>query len=107
MSDVDFDVRDAEVEPSAASVFVLALFGNVDVYVPDAIETDVGGLVLGGHRREWGTERPLRPGAPLVRVRVLTLFGTVDVWRVPPGVTGDYGSVMRSLRPGQPSLPPG
>jgi class 3 adenylate cyclase len=105
LSDVDFDLREAEVEPRAVTIFVLALFGNVDVYVPDVVETDVGGLVLGGHRREWGADRPPKRDVPLVRVRVLTLFGTVDVWRIPPGATGDYGTLIRSLRRGQRELP--
>jgi hypothetical protein len=95
--DVDLDLREAEVQRSVVTVSVLALFGNVDVYVPDAAEVDAGGVVIFGHRREWGRDEP-RPGAPLVRVRVLALFGTVDVWRVPPGTTGHYREIIRALR---------
>jgi predicted membrane protein len=34
-----------------ATVNVLAAFGNVDIYVPEGINVDVGGLTVFGHRR--------------------------------------------------------
>ena len=36
------------------AVTVLAAFGNVDVYVPEGVNVDVGGLTVFGHRRDWG-----------------------------------------------------
>ena len=45
----------------------------------------------------------LRADAPTIRVRVLG-FGTVDVWRVPPGLGGDFGEVIRELRAQQKRL---
>lgn len=51
----------------------------MDVYVPDGITVEVGGLSLFGHRRERGRETDLADG-PLIRLRVLSIFGTVDVW---------------------------
>jgi Domain of unknown function (DUF1707)/Cell wall-active antibiotics response 4TMS YvqF len=101
--DIDLDLRQAEVEDPVVSVRVLALFGNVDVYVPEGIEVDVGGVVVLGHRREWGRDEP-RPGAPLLRVGVIALCGTADVWRVPPGTTGGYGEVIKALRQHQREL---
>jgi hypothetical protein len=58
---------------------------NLDVYVPEGLETDSTGLVIFGHRREWGRDVPAPPAAPLVRVRIFSLFGAADLWRVPPG----------------------
>jgi class 3 adenylate cyclase len=107
LGDVDLDLRDADVGRDVVTVVVVALFGNVDVYVPEGVEVDTGGLVLGGHRREWGREpEPGREG-PLIRVSVLTLLGTVDVWRVPPGTTGGYREIIRSIRDARQELPAG
>jgi DUF1707 SHOCT-like domain len=103
-ADVDFDLREAEIGSADTAVGVIAAFGNVDVYVPEGIEVDVAGLTVFGHRREWGTDAA-RPDAPLLRVRVYGLFGTVDVWRVPTGVRGDYGEITTELKRRQRELP--
>jgi len=95
--DVDLDLRHAEVEDPVVSVNALALFGNVDIYVPEGTEVDVGGVVIFGHRREWGRDEP-RPGAPLLRVTLTSFFGTADVWRVPPGASGDYRELINGIR---------
>ena len=42
--DLDFDLRDATMDKGRAAVTVLAAFGNVDVYVPEGVNVDVGGL---------------------------------------------------------------
>jgi Domain of unknown function (DUF1707)/Cell wall-active antibiotics response 4TMS YvqF len=101
--DTDLDLRQVEVEYPVVHVRALAVFGNVDIYVPEGVEVDVGGVVIFGHRREWGRDEP-RPGAPLLRVTVITLFGTADVWRVPPGMTGGYRDVIKALRQQQREL---
>ncbi len=103
-ADVDLDLRDAEITSDRTSVTVLAFFGNVDVYVPEGIWVDVSGLSVVGHRREWG-RHAAQPDAPVVRVRVAGLFGTVDVWRVPTELKGNYGEVIRALRASQRELP--
>jgi hypothetical protein len=103
LSDVDFDLREAQVELPEVTVSVLALFGNVDVYVPEGVEADVGGFILGGHSRDWGRESAAH-GAPVVRVRALALFGTVDVWRVPSGAKGTYRELIRAVQAGQREL---
>jgi hypothetical protein len=96
-SDLDLDLREAELDSPATSVTVLVLFGNADLYVPEAVDVSVTGIGLFGHQREWGRDTA-RPGVPLLRVRVLSLFGTVDVWRVPSDATGDYGEIMDRVR---------
>ncbi len=103
-SDVDLDLREAQLDTPEASVNVLIAFGNVDVYVPEGINVSVGGLALFGHRRDWGRELD-RPDAPVVHVRALSLFGTVDVWRVPADFKGGYGEIFRQLQDRQRQLP--
>ena len=52
--DLDFDLRDATMDKERASVTVVAVFGNVDIYVPEGVNVDVGGLTVFGHSRDWG-----------------------------------------------------
>jgi len=103
-SDVDLDLRGAEIAGLATDLSLLLAFGNVDVYVPEHIGIDVTGITVFGHRRQWGREGA-GPEAPVLRVRVLALFGTVDVWHVPGDLPGDYGEIIRSVRAGQRELP--
>lgn len=103
-SDVDFDLREAEVAGLATTVFLLVNFANVDVYVPQRIGIDVTGVTMFGHRRQWGREAA-DEDAPVLRVRVLALFGTVDVWHVPSDLRGDYGEITRALQARQRELP--
>ena len=95
-ADVDFDLREAQIEGSQVTVSVLVALGNVDVYVPEGIDVAVGGLILFGRHRHWGLDTS-RPDAPTVRVRIFGCFGTVDVWRVPSDLHGDYGEIQRQL----------
>jgi hypothetical protein len=103
-SDVDFDLREAEIERAETDVHVIAVFGNVDVYVPEGIAVDLVGLSVFGHRREWGRD-PAHADAPVLRVRVLALFGTVDVWRVPIDLRGGYGDLTKAIQRRQRELP--
>jgi hypothetical protein len=102
-SDVDLDLRDAEITSGRTSITALVLFGNADVYVPEGIAVDVSGLTVFGHRREWGRDA-IQPDAPVLRVRVAALFGTVDVWRVPSELKGRYQEIIRALRAAQREL---
>ena len=105
-ADLDLDLREAQIETPMTTVRVFALFGNVDVYVPEGVDTDVGGVTVVGHRVEWGRDAA-ESEAPLVRVRVFGLFGTVDVWRVPPKTPGDYRTIIKQVRAETKQLPPG
>ncbi len=100
--DADIDLRQAELGGPAASLTALVLFGNIDLYVPEGVEVDLGGLAVFGHRREWGRDVPPLPGTPLLRVHIFSLFGTADVWRVPVSWAGRaFREVIRSLRRGE------
>ena len=105
IGDADLDLRQAELPGSVASIMAFVLFGNVDLYVPEGVDVDLGGLSVFGHRREWGRDVP---GAPLLRVRVFSLFGTSDLWRVPADWVGKpFREVIKALRRGDDrALPP-
>jgi hypothetical protein len=100
LSDIDLDLREASIEAPRTSVIVVALAGNVDVYVPEGIDVDVGGVAVIGHRRDWGRD-VATPDAPTLRVRAVGLLGTIDVWRVPPELAGDYGRIVDGVRAAQ------
>ena len=102
--DVDLDLRQAEIQGRRTALTVFVGFGNVDVYVPENVNVTVTGLAVAGHRREWG-EDVARPHSPELSVRVVSLFGTVDVWRVPAEMSGDYGAITRQLQGRQQQLP--
>jgi Domain of unknown function (DUF1707)/Cell wall-active antibiotics response 4TMS YvqF len=104
--DIDLDLREAEADGPQATILVLTHFGNVDVFVPEAVEVDTTGIAIFGHSRDWGSELPPTPGTPLLRVWSLGLFGTTDVWRVPRGATGSYRELVRSVRSGRRELNP-
>ena len=85
-------------EPQAA-VTVLAAFGNADIYVPEGVNVDVGGLTVFGHRRDWGRDAG-QPDAPSIHVRVIGFAGTVDVWRVPRDLhDSSYRDILRTMHP--------
>jgi hypothetical protein len=95
--DLDFDLRDATMDEGQAAVTVIAAFGNVDVYVPEGVNVDVGGLTVFGHRRDWGRDAG-QSDAPSLQVRILGFAGTIDVWRVPRDLRGSsYREILRTL----------
>jgi Domain of unknown function (DUF1707)/Cell wall-active antibiotics response 4TMS YvqF len=103
--DLDFDLRDATMDQERASVTVLAAFGNVDIYVPEGVNVDVGGLTVFGHSRDWGRDAG-QPDAPSIHVRVVGFAGTIDVWRVPRALRGSsYRQILRTLNDRRRPLP--
>jgi hypothetical protein len=101
--DLDFDFRDAAMDERQATVTVFALFGNVDVYVPEGVNVDVDGLTVYGHRRDWGRDSG-QPDAPAIHVQVFGFAGTVDVWRVPRELRDStYREIIRTMHPRPPA----
>src|SRR6476661_7239245 len=72
----EIDLREAEIE------------GGATLYIPDTVELDVGGFSLLGGNTEIGSERPPRPGAPVIRLRAWNLLGGPTIYRVPPQAQG-------------------
>jgi hypothetical protein len=100
--DADIDLRKAELDGPVVSLTAFVLFGNVDVYVPEGVDVDLSGIAVFGHRREFGSELPVPSGAPLLRVRIVSLFGTGDVWRVPHAwAARSFRQVIKGLRKGE------
>jgi len=92
--DADLDLRSAQLDGPEVTVVALGLFGNVDVYVPEGVQVDVSAAIVFGHARDRGHDPPPRPGSARVHVRLIGLFGTLDVWRLPQGATGSYNDLI-------------
>jgi Domain of unknown function (DUF1707)/Cell wall-active antibiotics response 4TMS YvqF len=76
---VTLDLRGALVEGDTISINSVTVFGSLDVIVPEGVEVDLNGLAIFGSKQTQGRPVRLMPGAPLVRVHALVVFGTANV----------------------------
>jgi len=73
------DLREAHIDREA-TVDALALFGGVDVLVPQGWRVSVAGTpILGGFEDKTETPTELPSDAPVLNVRATAIFGGVDV----------------------------
>ena len=73
---------------AVGSINAIAVMGGATLYIPDSVELDVGGFSLMGGNTEIGSERPPRPGAPVIKLRTWNLMGGATIYRVPPQARG-------------------
>jgi hypothetical protein len=103
LGDVDLDLRDVIMDQWQTTLLVVPALGNVDVYVPEGVNTILSGVTIFGHSRDWGQDID-RTDAPVIRIRVLGV-GTIDVWRVPHDMhDASYDEIIRRLE-GRKELP--
>jgi Domain of unknown function (DUF1707)/Cell wall-active antibiotics response 4TMS YvqF len=95
MGGCDLDLRQAEIEDDEVAITVFSIMGGTDLYVPEGIEVDVGGIAVMGGNDERGQDVAPHPGTPLIRLRLITLMGGATLWHVPSGL-GDRS--LRELR---------
>jgi hypothetical protein len=93
---IDVDLRSAELGSGTLTIVALTLFGGSDVYVPQGVEVDVGGIAVFGHNSVRGEEGELHPTSPFVRVVALTLFGGTDIRHVPARSTASLKELRRA-----------
>jgi uncharacterized protein DUF1707/cell wall-active antibiotic response 4TMS protein YvqF len=84
----EIDLREAEIEGGELTLNLVAVMGGATIYVPDSVELDVGGFSLMGGNTEFGSGRPPRPGAPVIRLLTWNLMGGATIYRVPPQARG-------------------
>jgi hypothetical protein len=73
------DMREAHLEPGA-SVDALAVFGGVDVIVPEGWRVQLGGLpIFGGYEDKTHKFGALAVDAPVLKVGATAIFGGVTV----------------------------
>jgi hypothetical protein len=78
--DIDLDLRQASIPEGDVVINAIAPFGNIDVIVPQGAQVDVGGFTLFGSKKVAVGEPPTSGVAPLIRIRGVTLFGSLKVW---------------------------
>ena len=79
MGGADLDLRDAVVEGPEVQITVISIMGGSDIVVPEGVEVQLGGFaVMGGNELKLSSDAP-PPGAPVVRVRAISLMGGTDV----------------------------
>ncbi|MGH3153627.1 MAG: DUF1707 SHOCT-like domain-containing protein [Streptosporangiaceae bacterium] len=104
----DIDLREAEIEGGELTLNLYAFMGGAQIYVPDSVDLEVGGFSLMGGHEDVGSERPPRPGAPVIRIRVYNLMGGASIYRLPPEARGvslkDARRLAKAAERGQ--LPP-
>lgn len=73
------DLREAHIDEEAV-VDATALFGGVDVLVPEGWRVQIGGIpIFGGFEDKTRNQPPPAPGAPTLRVNATSIFGGVTV----------------------------
>lgn len=72
----DLDMTDAIFEGREVTVWALAVFGGIDITVPDSVEVRSEGVGIFGGFGARGGDNP-DPNAPVVRVKGVALFGGV------------------------------
>lgn len=91
MGGIAIDLRDARLQSEEITIRAFAIWGGIEILVPDDLNLVVDGFgLMGGFAEESGTwkqdPRPVRqapPGAPTVRVTGLAVMGGVGIRRVP------------------------
>jgi Domain of unknown function (DUF1707)/Cell wall-active antibiotics response 4TMS YvqF len=77
----ELDLREARLESHEVTIDVKAVFGGVDIVVPDDVIAIVDGTaVFGGFDDKVSTSQPAT-GAPVVRIGGKAVFGGVSVHR--------------------------
>lgn len=73
------DLRDARFSPGITEIEIFALWGGVEVYVPDGVRVEVVGFaVMGGFELNGGGVSE-DPSAPVLRISGMALMGGVEV----------------------------
>jgi len=80
----EIDLRNAEIEGGRLTINTFAVLGGADIFVPDTIEVDAGGVFILAGVDEHGTARSPHPGAPTVKLRGYAVIGAANLCRVPP-----------------------
>jgi Domain of unknown function (DUF1707)/Cell wall-active antibiotics response 4TMS YvqF len=79
MGGSDLDFTQAEFSDRQTTITVFSLMGGSDLRVPDGVEVHVSKFALmGGHDVKLSTA-PVPPGAPVIKLRMLSIMGGDEV----------------------------
>jgi hypothetical protein len=81
MGGVDIDLRDAEFAQPVTTIRVIAVMSGAKVLVPDGVDVEVSKLaIMGDNDVRLGSGQPA-PGAPVVRLRLVSIMSGISVRR--------------------------
>ena len=78
----DIDLRHAEIDADEVTIVAIALMGGIDIYVPDAVDLEIGGFAFMGGTGEKGSSRASARW-PRIRILAYPVMGGIDIWRLP------------------------
>jgi hypothetical protein len=75
----DIDLRDARIPPGGMRIVAFALFGAVDIIVPEGVRVEVSGGGIFGAFEGKEDAQGYGPDAPVIQVEGAAIFGAVEV----------------------------
>jgi hypothetical protein len=77
----DIDLNDAELSGAVTELNIYSILGGCELRVPQGVDVEVSGFaLLGGHEVKLDDEIA-SPGAPTIRLRLVSILGGTDVAR--------------------------
>jgi hypothetical protein len=77
----EIDLNDAELSGTVTELNIYSILGGCELRVPHGVDVDVSGFaLLGGHEVKLDDEAA-SPGAPTIRLRLVSILGGTDVAR--------------------------
>ena len=81
MGGAELDLCDAELSDEVIEINVYTLMGGFEIRVPNGVDVQVSKFAfMGGHEVKLGSEPP-PPGAPVIRIRLISIMGGGQVRR--------------------------
>lgn len=75
----DIDLRDAVIPRDGLRISAYAVFGGIEIVVPEGVRIEMSGVGLFGEFSGRERLRTTAPDAPVVRVEGIAVFGAVEV----------------------------
>lgn len=76
---VELDLRDADLPPGGMHLSAYAVFGGIDVTVPEGVRVELSGIAIFGGRQAHGGNEPDGSQDYVLRVHAVAVFGGVNV----------------------------
>ena len=81
MGGSDIDLNDAELSGTVTELNIYSILGGCELRVPHGVNVEVSGFaLLGGHEVKLDDETA-SPGAPTIRLRLVSILGGTEVAR--------------------------
>ncbi len=79
MGGCDMDLRRAEIEGPEIEITAIAVWGGIDIIVPEGFDVDLRGFSFMGGRSLRLRDVPIVPGSPRIVIRGFAVMGGIEV----------------------------